>query len=188
MENSPGIDMHKPVSRQHEAAYMGYYSYPYYWEGPYLWGPMYVPYGHVPAATEVGLEDRILEESTDSHLRSTAAVSGYHIEPKDGEIGHVDRFVVDDQTWAIRYLEVATKNWWPGKKVLLAPGWVEKVSWEESRVYLAATKEAIQGCPEYLESAPITREYENKLYFHYGRPPYWTEKRAAEEALAFRVA
>ena len=38
IENSPSIDKHKPVSRQHEASYMGYYGYPNYWDGPYLWG------------------------------------------------------------------------------------------------------------------------------------------------------
>jgi hypothetical protein len=57
----------------------------------------------------------------DSHLRSTGAVTGYHIEAEDGEIGHVAGFIVDDETWAIRYIEVLTKNWWPGKKVLVSP-------------------------------------------------------------------
>ena len=76
---------------------------------------------------------------------------------------------------AIRYLEVATKNWWPGKHVLLSPGWVEKVSWEELKVYVGVTREAIQSCEEYTDRMAITREYENKLYFHYGRPPYWIE-------------
>ncbi len=39
VENSPNIDTHKPVSRQHETTYMGYYGYPFYWGGPNLWGP-----------------------------------------------------------------------------------------------------------------------------------------------------
>lgn len=114
------------------------------------------------------------------------AVAGYHIDAKDGEIGHVDRFIVDDETWAIRYIEVATKNWWPGKKVLLSPAWVERVSWEESKVFVAVTREAIKTCPEYVDMVSITREYENRLYFHYGRPPYWIEedKRKSEFALS----
>src|ERR1019366_9684119 len=45
IENSPQIDTHKPVSRQHEALYMGYYGYPYYWGGPYLWGGASYPAG-----------------------------------------------------------------------------------------------------------------------------------------------
>ncbi len=34
IENSPPIDTHEPVSRQHEAAYLGYYGYPSYWATP----------------------------------------------------------------------------------------------------------------------------------------------------------
>lgn len=183
VEDSPSIDTHKPVSRQHEAAYLGYYSYPYYWDEPYMWGPGGFPSGlatGMPA--EAALEDRIIKEPADSHLRSTGAVTGYHIEANDGEIGHLDKFIVDDETWAIRYLEVATRNWWPGKRVLLPPGWVERVSWEQSKVFVAATREAISSSPEFLEYEPITREYENKLYCHYGRPPYWIREQELREA------
>jgi hypothetical protein len=185
VENAPDIDTHRPVSRQHEAQYYGYYGYPYYWDGPYMWGPSYSPIGMVPmTASESTIAERIRKESADSHLRTSQAVAGYHIEAKDGDIGHVERFIVDDEAWAIRYLEVATKNWWPGKKVLLSPAWVERVSWEESKVFVAVTREAIKACPEYLDSEPITREYENKLYFHYGRPPYWIEEEKNASAFA----
>jgi hypothetical protein len=119
------------------------------------------------------MADRVRKESADSHLRSTEAVTGYNIEAADGEIGHVDGFLVDDEAWAIRYIEVATRNWWPGKKVLVSPAWIERVSWMESKVYVGLSREAIKNGPEYAESTPITREYENQLYVHYGRPPYW---------------
>src|ERR1035437_4488630 len=74
---------------------------------------------------------------------------------------------------SIRYIEVASRNWWPGNKVLVSPAWVERVSWPDSKVYVGLSREAIKNGPEYAESMPITREYENQLYFHYGRPPYW---------------
>jgi hypothetical protein len=173
--NSPGIERHKPVSRQHEASYLGYYGYPYYWDGPYMWGPAGYPSGMVapaPMSAELRAE-RVRGQSADSHLRSTEEVTGYHIDATDGEVGHLDQFIVDDSAWAIRYLEVATKNWWPGKKVLLAPAWVERVSWDQSKIFVALSREAIKTCPEYVEDLTISREYENKLYFHYGRPPYW---------------
>jgi hypothetical protein len=175
VEHSPDIDTHQPVSRQHEAAYLGYYGYPYYWGGPYLWGPAFYPAGlAIPTnASEEAMADRVRRESADSHLRSSEAVIGYDIEAADGEIGHVDGFVVDDEAWAIRYIEVATRNWWPGKKVLVSPAWIERVSWTESKVCVGLSREAIKNGPEYAESMPITREYENRLYLHYGRPPYW---------------
>jgi hypothetical protein len=167
VENSPDIDTHKPVSKQHEAEYLGYYGYPYYWSGPFLWGPAFYPAGSVVptiASTEA-VADRIRRESTDSHLRSSEAVTGYHIEAVDGEIGHVDGFLLDDETWAIRYIEVATRNWWPGQKVLIAPAWVERVSWTDSKVYVGLSQEAIRSGPEYAESTPITREYETGSIF-----------------------
>jgi hypothetical protein len=175
VEDSPNIDTHRPVSRQHEAAYLGYYGFPYYWGGPFLWGTAYYPSGVAVSETSSAekVADRIRKESADSHLRSTGAVTGYNIEAADGEIGHVDGFVVDDEAWAIRYIEVATRNWWPGKKVLVSPAWMERVSWTNSKVYVGLSREAIKDAPEYIESTPITREYENRLYFHYGRPPYW---------------
>jgi hypothetical protein len=80
---------------------------------------------------------------------------------------------VDDEAWAIRYFEVVTRNWWPGKKVLVSPAWIERVSWEDSKVYVGLSRDVIQNGPEYVESMPITREYENRLHSHYGRPPYW---------------
>ena len=87
-------------------------------------------------ASREALAEKIARELTDSHLRSTEAVTGYNIEAADGEIGHVDGFVVDDEAWAIRYIEVATRNWWPGKKVLVSPAWIERVSWADSKVYV----------------------------------------------------
>jgi hypothetical protein len=185
IENAPDIDTQRPVSRQREAEYSGYYGYPYYWDGPYLWGATYSPGGLVPIEVSPSMiAERAREQSADSHLRATQAVAGYGIEATDGDIGHVESFLVDDETWSIRYLEVDTKNWWPGKKVLISPAWVERVSWEESRVFVAVTREAIKTCPEYLDAEPITREYENKIYFHYGRPPYWIAEEAKSPAFA----
>ena len=89
------------------------------------WGFKGKPWRKRDAQARPGLE------SADSHLRSTAEVTGYHIEASDGEIGHVKDFIVDDETWAIRYLEVDTQNWWPGKKVLVSPQWINRVSWPD---------------------------------------------------------
>src|SRR5580698_6500607 len=170
VENSPDISTHQPVSRQREADLSAYYGYNYYWGGPFLWGPAYYP---ADLAIPSGVFAKAKEESADSHLRSSIAVTGYHVEAKDGEIGHVDGFVIDDKYWNVRYIDIATRNWLPGKKVLVSPAWIERVSWLESKIYAGLFREAIQDAPEYLVSRPLTREYENRLYFHYGRPPYW---------------
>jgi hypothetical protein len=175
VESSPSIDTERPVSRQYETKYLGYYGYPLYWGGPLTWGPGSYPHGftnRIPTPKEELAED-VRRSSMDSHLRSTKAVSGYHIEAEDGEIGHVAGFLMDDEAWTIRYLEVATRNWWPGKKVLISPEWIQKVSWVDSKVYVGLYRDAIKTAPIFTDSVSISREYERQLYLHYGRPPYW---------------
>jgi len=186
VENSPNINTRQPISRQHEAEYLGYYGYPYYWGGPYLWGPAFYPANLIVPATAFTAAPaaRIPAESMDSHLRSMNEVTGYHVAATDGEIGHVDGFLVDDAAWAIRYLEVATRNWWPGKKVLVSPAWVERVSWEDNEVLVGLTCDAIRSAPAYTESTPITRDYENELYLHYARPTYWLHEAEHETSLS----
>ena len=86
-------------------------------------------------------------------MRSTNNVSGYDIQARDGEIGHLDDFIIDDETWAIRYLIIDTRNWWPGKKVLISPKWIERVSWDESKVFVNVLRETIKQAPEYTEES-----------------------------------
>jgi hypothetical protein len=175
VENSPDIDTHRPVSRRQEAQYFGYYGYSNYWGGPFLWGPADHPtdLAITTAASRKALADTIRGQSEDSHLRSGQVVKGYHVEATDGEIGHVQGFVMDDEAWAIRYIDVATRNWWPGKKVLVSPAWIQSVSWMDAKVVVGLSREGIQGAPDFVDSSLITREYEERLYHHYVRQPYW---------------
>lgn len=173
VEKSPTIDTRQPVSRQHEADYSAYYGYNYYWGGPYMWGPVFYPADLLRKSSAEIAKEKVRRESADSHLRSSEAVTGYHVDATDGEIGHVDGFVVDDELWAIRYLQVATRNWLPGKKVLVAPAWIVRVSWMDSKMFAFLSREDIKSAPEYLLSRPLTRSYETRLYNHYGHPPYW---------------
>ena len=151
--------MHIPVTRFAHHAKMG--------------GPAFYPRGVALPAPGTAVAERTENDSADSHLHSTEDVNGYYIAATDGEIGHVDGFVLDSDAWAIRYIEVGTRNWWPGKKVLVSPQWIQRVSWEDRKVYTALMRDVIQTAPEYLETMPITRDYEERLYAHYGVPPYW---------------
>lgn len=177
IEDSPALSTDKPVSRQFEESYYGYYGYPMYWGGPFSWGA----YPYPMRDREQWKQPSKSEKAWDPHLRSTDAVSGYEIQALDGEIGHVEDFVIDDETWAIRYLVVATRNWWPGKKVLVSPQWIERVSWNDSKVSVNLSREAIKQSPEYTAEALITRDYETGLHRHYQRPGYWAEEPVARE-------
>ena len=113
------------------------------------------------------------EKAWDPHLRSTHAVTGHHIQATDGEIGHVKDFIIDDETWAIRYLLIDTGNWWPGKKILVSPRWIERVSWAESTVFVNLARETIKHSPEYNDESLPARDYETSLHRHYNRDGYW---------------
>jgi len=169
IENSPSLDSDKPVSRQFEDSYFGYYGYPMYWNGPSMWG--YYP--RIVRDREKWKEVTQGEKAWDPNLRSTQAVSGHNIQASDGEIGHVEDFIIDDDTWAIRYLIINTRNWWPGKKVLISPQWIERVSWSESKVFVNLTRETIKQSPEYTDESLLPRDYETMLHRYYNRQGYW---------------
>ena len=178
IEGSPSLDSAKPVSRQFEDAYYGYYGWPLYWNGPYMWGSYSYPF--IMRDREKWGESTQNEKTWDPHLRSTHDVSGHHIQAADGEIGHVDDFIIDDETWAIRYLIIDTRNWWPGKKVLVSPKWIERVSWSESKVFVNLPRETIKKSPEYTEESLLTRDYETGLHRHYNRKGYWVDEPAGK--------
>jgi uncharacterized protein YrrD len=175
IENSPALDSHKPVSRQFEEFYYAYYGWPTYWCGPCMWGS----YPYIVHDPEKEKEAAKAEKTWDHHLRSTHDVSGHHVQAADGEIGHVEDFIIDDGAWAIRYLVIDTRNWWPGKRVLVSPKWIERISWDESKVFVSLSREAVRQSPEYTEESLLTRDYEIELYRHYNRLGYWVEESAA---------
>jgi hypothetical protein len=97
------------------------------------------------------------------------------IKALDKEIGHVEDFIIDDQTLSIRYLVVDTKNWWAGKHVLVSPQWIERVSWAELKVFVNLSSEIIARSPEYAPES-LNRDYETDLYRHYDRRGYWADE------------
>ncbi len=188
VENSPDIDTKKPVSRQHEMQYLGYYGYPFYWGGAGLWGggiypdmmiPGYTglivtPQAASPEVVEAYARDEALRHKDDDpHLRSYNAVIDYHIQAVDGDVGHVQGLLFDEKTWAIRYFIVNTSNWWLGHLVLLAPQWIQNVSWPDSTVSVDLTRQSVKDAPTYDASTPLDREQEINIFKHYGHSGYW---------------
>ena len=171
IEASPSLESDKPVSRQFEHSYFGFFGWPTYWTGPYRWGAY--P-DLVRGREELKAADPHMKE-WNPHLRSTNQVSGYHTRALDGEIGHVADFLIDAESWAIRYLIVDTQNWWPGKMVLIAPEWISRVSWDESKVHVDLSRDDIKQSPPYPVESPLTRDYEMRLHQHYKRQGYWAD-------------
>lgn len=192
VKNSPDIDTDKPVSRQYESQYFGYYAYSLYWGGPGLWGagmhpnrmmPEFVSTPSViePQSDSVnGDTSSARHNSDDTHLRSCKAVMGYHIHASDGEIGHVQGMLFDEETWAIRYLIVDTSNWWIGHQVLITPDLIHNVSWIDRTVSLDVTRQQVRDAPSYDPSIQVDRAQEISVYEHYGNTGYWVKEQSTD--------
>ncbi len=191
VKNSPDIDTDKPVSRQHEIGYLGYYEYPYYWSGGGLWGGGLYPgmmlsgeYRRIQAQnaradTEADAERH---QGDDPHLRSGNAVMKHHVHATDGDIGHVQGLLIDEKTWSIRYMIVNTSNWWLGHEVLIAPEWIDEMNWATSKVSVDLTRQAVKDSPAYDSANILDRREEADIYKHYGRDGYWPRESTRESA------
>jgi len=147
IENSPSIDTDRPVSRQYEQNYYNYYGYPTYWEGGALWGKADYP-GFAPSARSFEFQSYDYPRWDDVHLRSTNAVTGYGIQATDGALGSVSGFLVDQKKWAIRELTVETGHWYSGKEILITPAKIERISYEQSKVFVKLTKGNLERTEE----------------------------------------
>jgi hypothetical protein len=161
VRNSPDIDTEKPVYRQHEAELHAYYQWPLYWEGGYNGVLGITPF--LVFENAASLESCKSEREEDSHLRSTRHVTGYRIHAIDGEIGHVEDFIVDDQNWIISYLVIDIGNWLPGRKVLIPPQWIKSVNWADTGVYVDRSRQAIENSPDFDSSEANLRDYKGYL-------------------------
>ncbi len=169
VRNSPDIDTQKPVSRQHEEQLANYYP----WQ-PY-WGTAFVPghvWGIIPPTPVINpgmlREPEMVKKNTgDLHLRSCHQIKGYHIHATDGDIGHVNDYILDDQTWQISYLLVDTHNWIGGKKVLIAVRHIKEVQWENTKVIVDLSVEDIKnssGIDKWDYIIPEGDKAESKQY------------------------
>ena len=161
VENSPSIETHKPVSRQYEEEYYRYFGWPGYWQGDQLWGLTGFPILAGQAAPPPGEPARADGSQTrpaDPHLRSAQDVTGYHLRTVDATIGHVGDFLMDPRSWAIGQLVVKTGHRLTGREVLISAGQVDRISYDDSTVFVNLTGADIENSPAYeLEPAGAQR-------------------------------
>ncbi len=161
IEASPPVESHLPVSRRKEIEAARHFAWGAYW-------------------ANVELSHREDESEDDPSLHSARSVSGYRVGVSDGDLGHVTDFIVDDGAlkggpWEVRYLVVDTRNWLPGRHVLVPPLWAESIDWNTRHVNFSMAREKIEDSPEYDPNAPVNREYEEVFHDYYGRPVYWRQ-------------
>lgn len=161
IETSPAIEEDLPVSRQIESKLSTHFNWPVYW------GASGTRLEQQTSATQVA------ELKGNPHLRSINEVIGYHIQCMEGTIGHIDDLILDTESWSMRYVVIDTRNWFPGKKVIIAFDWITHFTWEDRKAHVDLTRKQIKNAPIYDSHLPVNRAYEIQLYDFYGRPTYW---------------
>jgi uncharacterized protein YrrD len=147
--NSPEFNEGASLSRACESNVLAYYGYPDYWGAASIWGdydsPLALASG-APTRTPPPPLNSIDPEAR--HLRSIRKSTGYHLHARNGEIGHVDDFLIGEQSWRIRYLLVDTSNWIGGRSVIVSPETVDRIDAERGQLYVAADRNDIAKAPE----------------------------------------
>ncbi len=173
VKESPDIDVDKPVSRQQEIDLHRHYHWSMYWAGEPGIGALGVPPAPPVTGTDSPSNDTGETEEGDPNLRSTREIIGYQIAARDGDIGRVDDFILEDDGWFLRYTVADTRTGLVGKQFLLAVSWIERIDWHEGRAYVDLMRNQIENSPIYDPAEPVNRQYEERLYDYYGRPCYW---------------
>ena len=171
IRQSPPLETDLPVSLRYEKRISDHYRWPYYWMAGEAWSAVPFTEAGIPDDGEGGDPEGDPPES--SHLRSADEVSGYRIQAVDGGIGHVEDFLVEDDSWVVRYLVVDTRNWLPGPKVLVSPSWADAVDYRRREMHLRMNRDAVRHSPPYDPDVVLERGYEERLFRHYGESPYW---------------
>ena len=181
VKDSPDVDTQRSVSRQMETSVYDYYGWSPYWGNGFYMGGYGYGYGYgggymgnaamrgQSIETKQRLDDiaKHQRERDDPHLRSVEAVTGYNVEATDGEIGHIEDFLVGDTDWSIHYLVIDTKNWWPAKKVLISPRSAQAIDWQHNKVDLDVDRKKVKESPVYSPSVLIDRTFEDQFAEYY---------------------
>jgi hypothetical protein len=184
VEDSPDLLQHRPVSVQMQHELYDYYGWDPLWGGGMYGGGLYgAGMGAVasPLATRTYFGEASVREADrrqpdadneDPHLRSVAEVNGYHVRATDGNIGHVEDFLVESESWGIRYLIIDTSNWWVGQHVLISPYAVKEVDWSGRDVRLDVDRAKVKASPSWNPDNEVDGTFEQGLHSHYNWPGY----------------
>ena len=177
VQGRPDIAQDGSVSMEMEDHLRGYYG----WQpvsGTSYFGPGALGTSRWPSPMlgNAMLQERrgpaLHTEDGDLHLRSMNEVVGYHVHATDGRIGHVEKLIVDDESWGFRYFIVGTRNWWFGQHVLMSPYAIDEIDWSDQAIKLDVTMARVKASPAWDSRAIISRDYERRLHSYYEWPGY----------------
>lgn len=181
VRGSPDLPLGDPLTRQQETELHNYYGWPFYWDMTSLSGmgpgnllasyPLIESELDAQASQEEPAAANPPAAGDDTHLHSAEQVFGATLQARDGDIGKLEDFLVDDQDWRILYMVIDTGGWLTGRSVLVAPTWVQSVAWTERRLVVDLKRQTIQESPQYDGAYPLDEEYQARLAEYYNRKP-----------------
>ena len=184
VKHAPSADLARPVSRRKEEQFHRYYRTPVYWGGSGLWGSATTPIeaGTVTYAPQSQDEQRGARED-EYHLRSTREVEGYRVETSDGNardsgetrVGAVGGVLIEDTTWAVRYLRVDPDGSLRRGHLYLSPHWVDEISWIEEKMTLEMEGSRLRELPTFDAKSSLSRDEERQLHVCLEKPGYWEQ-------------
>jgi uncharacterized protein YrrD len=140
IRSSPAIDTAVPLSRVAEEALYRHYEWTPYWNSTI------VP---IPPVEGNRLEARKTAESlADLRLGSANELGRYHVNARDGEVGHVEDLLLDDDVSRILFLVIEVKGWLFGKKVLAGRSLISRVDWGTSTVHVNGNRQALKNAQD----------------------------------------
>lgn len=177
IENAPNPGAESPMDEEEQTELFAYYAWPPYWgQGLSMSRPAplagTLPVNAIEKKT-AELRGEGVEDEVQPHLRSAREMVGFDIAAADGEIGHAEDLLIEDESWTIRYLAIDTRNWMPGRKVLIHPDWIERPDWPAKKIRVKLTREQVENSPPLTKADTIERDYEQKIFDYYGYPGYW---------------
>ncbi|MCE5328364.1 MAG: PRC-barrel domain-containing protein [Planctomycetaceae bacterium] len=170
VRNSPSVDDKVTISREHETMLAKYFGWLPYWESRPLPESL-----SRSVAAEARPEDRIELErhrKPESTLTAYRETLQYNLAAIDGEFGSVEDFLIDPQTWEMRYVTADVGTLFHKRLVMLSTDWLADISWARRQVRSKMTQDRIRSSPPVPEV--IDRAYEIALHEHFARPGYWT--------------
>jgi hypothetical protein len=174
IEAGPHAHQDDPVTRDIEGLLYDYYGWDPYWGASHFGGavPTEVESEIVEGAARRAMDAKTPPVDGADHLHGATEFNGYYVHAVDGDIGHVENLLADDANWDIRYLVIATRNWWPGKIVQLSPYAVKEVDWFGEHVNMNVTRDQVRSAPAWDPLAMTDAVSEEELHRHFGWPGY----------------
>ena len=101
-------------------------------------------------------------------LHSLKDLHGAKLLATDGEIGHVDDALIDITAWHLAHLVIDTRNWLPGKHVVVDAAMVRTIDWGAETVSVQLTREEVEKAPTYDPLTEMSDQYQDYLsrYYH----------------------